>query len=93
MRSLLTLALSAILGIGLLAMSGCAGGGHSSVGVSSGNYWGPYNTYRPRYDYDYRYSHNYDSSKHKRRAVGRPRGDHVNNGQRQRPASRPSRSR
>jgi hypothetical protein len=88
MKGFITIALTAVLGLCLLSMTGCAGGGYSSVGVSSGDYWGPYSTYRPRYDYDYRHNHSYDSSRHKRRAVGRPNGEHINSGQRQRAAVR-----
>lgn len=87
------------LGLCALVLSGCsAGSGYSSVGVSYGNYWGPYTNYRPSYNYDYRRSSEYRNRNQDRSAIGRPRHSIENGQRRSRPQgnarpSRPSRRR
>ena len=73
MKSKRTMTSIILLAGAVLVLSGCSGGsGYSSVGVSYGNYWGPYGSYRPGYDYNYRYSTGYRSYDRHRSKIGRP---------------------
>jgi len=91
----ITYALSLVsLGLTVVLFSGCSGGsGYSSVGVSSGNYWGSYGSYRPSYSYDYRYSSDYRKRERHRSQIGRPSRSISGGQQRARPEARANRSR
>ena len=91
----LNIVLSVIfLGLCVFVLSGCsAGSGYSSVGVSYGNYWGPYSSYRPSYNYDYRRSSEYRNRNRDRSAIGRPLTSVESGQRRSRPQGQATRSR